>query len=88
MNAMQKNQAMVSRSDDRPDDSLAVSRMFNSATPVKRYSPIAKLSPKQETLPENLQKAILKKQGEDPDTALPRKNKFCGGASKPYGKKK
>lgn len=57
-------------------------------TPVKRYSPIAKLTPKQETLPENLQRAILKKQGEDPDTALLRKNKFCGGMSKPYSKKK
>ena len=60
-------------------------------TPVKRYSPIAKLTPKQKTLPENLQRAILKKQkkqGEDPNTALPRKNKFCGGTSKPYGRKK
>ena len=40
---MQKNQAMVSRADDRPDDMVPLMRMYNTATPVKRYSPIAKL---------------------------------------------
>lgn len=72
--------------------------MMPTQSPFMKYvssSPVRKsyaaplntgLTPKQKTLPENLQKEILKFQGED--TALPRKNKFCGGASKPYGKKK
>ena len=86
------------------------------ADPIKRYSPIAKLTKKQETLQKaeksapkpSISKNIkpipvshtitsnikpipvshtinsdIKKK-----TPLPRKNKFCGGASKPYGKKK
>lgn len=89
MNAMQKNQAMVSRADDRPDDMLAVSRMFNPATPVKRYSPIMKLTDLSGD-GEVTQKDVLIGRGviDKDGAALTRKNKFCGGMSKPYSRKK
>ncbi|REJ63507.1 MAG: hypothetical protein DWQ21_02990 [Bacteroidetes bacterium] len=86
---MQKNQAMVSRADDRPDDMLAVSRMFNPATPVKKYSPIKMLKDlsgdgkvtQKDVL---IGRGVINKKGEP----LNRKNKFCGGMSKPYSRKK
>ncbi len=43
MNAMQKNQVMVSRANDRSDDIVPLMRMYNTATPIKKYSPIMQL---------------------------------------------
>lgn len=89
MNAMQKNQAQVSRSDDRGDDMVPLMRMYNSATPVKKYSPIMKLRDlsgdgkvtQKDVL---IGRGVIDKEG----GPMNRKNKFCGGMSKPYGKKK
>ena len=83
MNAMQKNQAMVSRSDDRPNDSLAVSRMFNPATPVKRYSPIAKLKDLSGDGKVTQKDVLIGRGVIDAPT-----KRFCGGTSKPYKRKK
>jgi hypothetical protein len=84
MNAMQKNQAQVSRADDRSDDMVPLTRMYNSATPVKKYSPIMKLK---EVPADNKGLAKLPEEVRN-NMGFQRKNKFCGGMSKPYGKKK
>lgn len=83
MNAMQKNQAQVSRADDRGDDMVPLTRMYNSATPVKKYSPIMKLK---EVPADNKGLAKLPEEVRN-NMGFQRKNKFCGGMSKPYGKK-
>ena len=93
---MQKNQAQVSRADDRPNDMLAVSKMFNPATPVKKYSPVLmrKLNEGQQALAKSGDKGVAAvanmtgKTEEEVKEGLSRKNKFCGGMSKPYSRKK
>lgn len=91
MNAMQKNQAQVSRADDRPDDMVPLMRTYNPATPVKKYSPV--LMRKFKDLSGDgkvTQKDILIGRGviDEKGEPLNRKNKFCGGMSKPYSRKK
>lgn len=84
MNAMQKNQAIVSRPDDRLDDMIPLMGMYNTATPVKKYSPIMKLK---EVPADNKGLAKLPEEVRN-NMGFQRKNKFCGGMSKPYGRKK
>jgi len=58
---------------------------YVSSSPIRKSyaAPLNRdLTEKQKTLPENLQKAIEKA------PPLNRKMKYCGGTSKPYGKKK
>ena len=89
MNAMQKNQAMVSRADDRPDDMVPLMRMYNTATPIKKYSPIKMLKDLSGD-GKVTQKDVLIGRGviDEKGEPLKRKNKFCGGMSKPYSRKK
>ena len=59
------------------------------ATPVKRYSPITKLKDLSGD-GKVTQKDVLIGRGviDEEGSPMNRKNKFCGGMSKPYGKKK
>ena len=83
---MQKNQAMVSRADDRPDDMVPLMRTYNPATPVKKYSPV--LMRKLKEVPaDNPGLAKLPEEVRN-NMGFQRKNKFCGGMSKPYSRKK
>lgn len=81
---MQKNQAQVSRPDDRPDDMVPLMRTYNPATPVKKYSPIIQLK---EVPADNKGLAKLPEEVRN-NMGFQRKNKFCGGMSKPYSRKK
>lgn len=82
------NMMMMDPNQDRSNDMMPTQSPFMryvSPYPTKTSlnAPLNReLTPKQKTLPENLQEAIKKA------PPFNRKNKFCGGMSKPYSKKK
>ena len=81
---MKKNQAQVARPDDRSDDVMPLMHMYNTATPIKKYSPIVQLK---EVPADNKGLAKLPEEVRN-NMGFQRKNKFCGGMSKPYSRKK